>query len=133
MARKDVIRKNPTTSAVPACEIPVSKLLIQTSSAVAETGENILHLLTCSLDFFGSNAGQKGCRASKKNESSAQLIFQATGAVSGFGDSIIKTCFFVRNCHQHKFPAAGNLAANFFSRRPEFCKFCPKSADLGAY
>jgi hypothetical protein len=32
-----------------------------------------------------------------------------------------------------QFPAAGNLAANFFSQSPEFCKFCPKSADLGSH
>ena len=29
-----------------------------------------------------------------------------------------------------KFPAAGNLAGNFFGRRLEFCKLCPKSAKL---
>jgi hypothetical protein len=32
-----------------------------------------------------------------------------------------------------QFPAAANLAANVFSRSLEFCKFCPKSADLGPY
>src|SRR6516162_10265455 len=44
-----------------------------------------------------------------------------------------KTCFPVPNVSQCKFPAAGNLAANFFSRSPEFCKFCPKSADSTPY
>jgi len=29
-----------------------------------------------------------------------------------------------------KFPAAGNLAANFFAANGEFCRFCPKSTDL---